>query len=80
MPERSDAHPYDRHVGRYGRALAAGLIKVAGVFPGERILDVGCGTGQLTAALAATVGGDRVAAVDTSDGVLDAWQVAHAPR
>lgn len=23
MPETSDTHPYDRHVGRYGKALAA---------------------------------------------------------
>lgn len=70
MPETSDTHPYDRHVGRYGKALAAGLIEVAGVSPGERVLDVGCGTGQLTTALAAMVGGDHVAAVDTSEAVL----------
>lgn len=71
MPETGDTHPYDRHVGRYGTALAGGLIEIAEVSPGERVLDVGCGTGQLTAALAAVVGGERVAAVDTSEGVLE---------
>jgi SAM-dependent methyltransferase len=71
LTEGPESHPYDRHVGRYGSQLAAGLIDLAGVARGERVLDVGCGTGQLTAALAAAVGGDQVAAVDTSDGVLE---------
>lgn len=26
MTDSSDIHPYDRHVGRYGKQLAAGLI------------------------------------------------------
>jgi SAM-dependent methyltransferase len=64
-------HPYDRHVGRYGQALARGLIEVAGVSRGDRVLDVGCGTGQLTMELAHTVGGENVAAVDTAEPVLD---------
>ena len=65
-------HPYDRHVGRYGAELAAGLIDLAGVRPGDRVLDVGCGTGQLTAALAVAVGGEGVAAVDPNEKVLAA--------
>lgn len=64
------SHPYDRHVGRYGRALANGLIKLAGISPGDRVLDVGCGTGQLTAELAKVVGGENVAALDPSETVL----------
>jgi hypothetical protein len=41
VPESSDPHPYDLHVGRYGRALALGLIEFAGVVPGNRVLDAG---------------------------------------
>jgi SAM-dependent methyltransferase len=65
------AHPYDRHVGRYGSQLAAGLIEAAGIRGGDRVLDVGCGTGQLTQALAATVGAENVAAIDPSAGVVE---------
>lgn len=59
-------HPYDRHVGRYGAELAAHLIEFAGIAPGDRVLDVGCGTGRLTVALAERVGAERVAAIDPS--------------
>ncbi len=59
-------HPYDRHVGRYGSPLAKSLIEIAGIKQGDRALDVGCGTGQLTAKLAAVLGGENVAALDPS--------------
>src|SRR5918992_1039614 len=64
---RTPADAYDRHIGRYGPALAAGLIAEAGVEPGSRALDVGCGPGALTAALAGLLGADHVAAVDPSE-------------
>ena len=66
------AEAYDRHVGRYGRQLAAGLIKAAGVRTGQRALDVGCGTGQLSTALAGLLGGRNVAAVDPSEAFVKA--------
>jgi SAM-dependent methyltransferase len=70
VPESFGLHPYDRHVGRYGPALARGLIELARLLSGQRVLDVGCGTGQLTTALAAAVGGENVAAVDVSEAAL----------
>jgi trans-aconitate methyltransferase len=62
----SPAEAYDHHVGRYGSQLAAGLIDVAAVRPGQRVLDVGCGPGALTRALAERAGAANVAAVDPS--------------
>ncbi len=69
---RTPPAAYDGHVGRYGAELAQGLIRLAGVRSGDRVLDVGCGTGLLTAELASVVGGDHVAAVDPSEPFVDA--------
>jgi SAM-dependent methyltransferase len=63
---RASADVYDRHVGRYGPPLAEALIAFAGVEPGMRALDVGCGPGALTAALATKLGEASVAAADPS--------------
>src|SRR5215216_1084102 len=66
MGFRASADAYDQHVGRYTHELATRLVETAGVQPGQCVLDVGCGPGSLTRVLAATVGADRVAAVDPS--------------
>jgi ubiquinone/menaquinone biosynthesis C-methylase UbiE len=62
---------YERHVGRYGRELAAGMIGAARVRRGQRALDVGCGPGALTVGLAALLGADNVAAIDPSERFVD---------
>jgi SAM-dependent methyltransferase len=69
---QAPAEAYDRHVGRYGADLAAGLLAAAGVRRGQRALDVGCGPGALTQALAAALGPDAVAAVDPSGPFVEA--------
>ena len=69
---RTSAEAYDRHIGRYGPELAAALISAAAVQPGQQVLDVGCGPGALTAALAGVVGAKRVAAVDPSEPFAEA--------
>jgi SAM-dependent methyltransferase len=69
---RASADVYDRHVGRYAPQLSAAVIDAAGVRRGDRVLDVGCGPGGLTQALAGLVGEDAVAAVDPSDTFVDA--------
>jgi SAM-dependent methyltransferase len=63
---QAPAEAYDRFVGRYGRELARALIGAAGLRPGDRALDVGCGPGALTAELVALLGAEHVAAVDPS--------------
>jgi SAM-dependent methyltransferase len=64
---RGSADAYDRFVGRYGPNLSRELITAAGVRQGQRVLDVGCGPGPLTTALAALLGADLVSAVDPSE-------------
>jgi SAM-dependent methyltransferase len=66
------ADAYDGHVGRYGAQLAAGLLDVAEIRPGHRVLDVGCGPGPLTRALADRAGGGNIAAVDPSPEFVEA--------
>jgi len=58
---------YDRFMGRYGDGLGRGLSERAGVRPGMRALDVGAGTGKLTAVLTEILGEENVAAVDPSE-------------
>jgi ubiquinone/menaquinone biosynthesis C-methylase UbiE len=58
------AEHYDRFMGRYGPTLAAALADAAGIEPGMRTLDVGCGPGALARELAARVGNANVAAID----------------
>lgn len=64
MQFAAPARHYDRFMGRYLPTLAVALADAAGVVPGQRVLDVGCGPGGLTRELAARVGAGNVAAVE----------------
>jgi 2-polyprenyl-3-methyl-5-hydroxy-6-metoxy-1,4-benzoquinol methylase len=43
-----NADAYEHIMGRWSRRLAPLLIRFGGLSDGDRILDVGCGTGSLT--------------------------------
>jgi SAM-dependent methyltransferase len=53
-------------MGQYSEPLAVAFADFAGVRGGQRVLDVGCGPGALTAVLVDRLGADAVAAVDPS--------------
>jgi SAM-dependent methyltransferase len=71
------AEAYDSFMGRYSRQLSPQLADLAGVAPGQRVLDVGCGPGALTAELVARLGADGVTAVDPSESFVEAARERH---
>jgi SAM-dependent methyltransferase len=61
------ADAYDRFMGRHSTQLSAPLADLAGIEDGQRVIDVGCGPGALTAELVRRLGADAVTAVDPSE-------------
>jgi len=49
----TDPQAYEGYVGRGSQRLAPAFVRFAGVAASERALDIGCGTGHLTRAIAA---------------------------
>ena len=60
------ADAYDRFMGRFSGPLAAQFVELVQVQAGQRVLDVGCGPGALTAQLVDRLGAGAVSAVDPS--------------
>jgi SAM-dependent methyltransferase len=61
----SESDGYERFMGRWSRRLAPLFVTFAGVTEGDRVLDVGSGTGALSAA-AAAVESVRVTGIEPS--------------
>ncbi len=65
----TDAAEYEHFMGRWSRRLAKPFLEFAGIRPGDQMLDVGCGTGVLAAALAEA--GAQAVGIDASEPYLD---------
>ncbi len=62
---KSDAYEY--YIGRWSVRLAPLFMEFAGVREGERVLDVGCGTGALSRAVLDATRSSEVVGVDPSE-------------
>lgn len=73
------ADAYVRFMGRFSAPLATTFAELglAGVDPGARVLDVGCGPGMLTAELVLRQGEAQVAAVDPTPAFVAATAAAY---
>jgi SAM-dependent methyltransferase len=67
--ERGD--PYERYVGRWSRLVAPEFVSWLAIGSGRRWLDVGCGTGALSAAIVAQAAPASVVGVEPSEGFLE---------
>jgi SAM-dependent methyltransferase len=67
----SNAEAYEYLMGRWSRVLAESFLDFAGINDGERVLDVGCGTGALAASAAARTLRSEIVGIDPVAPFLD---------
>lgn len=68
----ADSQAYEAFMGRWSRMLGDAFVRFAGLEDGERVLDLGCGTGSLTAAILAARADVDVLGVDPSPAFVNA--------
>lgn len=62
----SNAEAYERYMGRWSRLFARRFVDFVGITDGERVLDVGCGTGSLTYTVTSSAPRSEIVGVDPS--------------
>ena len=67
----ADGDGYELSMGRWSRRLAERFLDFAGAGDGEKVLDVGCGTGSLSFALAARAPRSTITGIDFSQAYVD---------
>src|SRR3974390_684075 len=67
-----NAAGYEQVMGRWSQRLARPFIEFAGVEDGEKVLDVGCGTGSLTFTLTKFADLGEISAIDYSPVFVEA--------
>ena len=65
------AEAYEVGMGRWSRQLAPLFLEFVGVRDGDRVLDVGCGTGSLSATLVRVTGASKIVGIDPSSGFIE---------
>lgn len=67
----ANAEAYERFMGRWSRRLAPLLVEFAAVQDGDRVLDVGCGTGSLASVLVELMPRSEVVGVDPASSSIE---------
>jgi ubiquinone/menaquinone biosynthesis C-methylase UbiE len=66
-----DPAAYEQSMGRWSRLLAERFIAFSAARDGARIIDIGCGTGSLSFALAKTLPSAQIVGIDFSQDFVD---------
>jgi SAM-dependent methyltransferase len=67
----SNAEAYENYMGRWSRLFARRFADFVGIADGDRLLDVGCGTGSLTYTLAASAPRSEIVGIDPSSAFVE---------
>jgi len=66
----ADGDGYELNMGRWSRRLVRPFLDFVGMDGAERVLDVGCGTGHLAAAVSESAGTSEVHGIDLSEAYI----------
>lgn len=68
----ANSRAYESFMGRWSRMLGDAFVRFSGLEEGDRVLDLGCGTGSLTAAILSARPAVEVVGVDPSPAFVEA--------